>query len=191
MAEQDLVLGLNADFWKPPAKGQSTREIRHILSQAWSTFVWSQISHRKGVIDVPFDAYIQHKTLRSLSPTSLRLIALDLTGGFQTGAIKYKWDSTRELACPFCGQDDTHAHRLLHCPNFLHVRNNHQEAIAAWHAHHNLLWFPLATTHSQQIVYNRFKLHRAGPFLDHPPLVDCSVHTSVYTLMARVIVQRT
>ena len=85
-----------------------------LLVNAWPTFVWSQVSHRKGVIDVPFDAYTQHKVLKHLSATTFRLIALNITGGFQTGVVKHIWDSTQEIACPFCGQEDINAHRLLH-----------------------------------------------------------------------------
>ena len=66
---------------------QSTKEIRLILKQAWSFFVFQQVQHRKGVTLQPFDFYTQHKVLQKLSDNSLRLVALNLTGGFQTSNL--------------------------------------------------------------------------------------------------------
>ena len=151
-------------------KVQSTREIRVQLRMAWSTFLHTQISHRKGVTPLPFDAYVQHKVLRKLSDHTLRLIALDLTGGYQTGAVKAIWDNSQSHECEFCGQQDTHSHRQLHCPSFDHVRQSHPEAVQLLTTYSNLLYFPLATIHSQQIVYNRLKWCRVGPFLDEPDI---------------------
>ena len=159
---------------------QSTHEIRKILREAWSTYVWSQVSHRKGIIDVPFDFFTQHKVLGRLSDTTLQLIALNITGGFQTGAVKQLWDSTQSIACPFCGMDDTHSHRLLECASFQHVRDQHPEAIRILRDFPNLQYFPIATTHSMQIIYNRLKLCRTGPFLDHPNFADTD-HLHLWT----------
>lgn len=92
-------------------------------------YVHCQISHRKGVTSEPFDVYIQHKIHRKLSDYTLKLIALHLTGGYQTGAVKAIWDSSQDPSCSFCGQMDTHAHPLLECPSLLHVRQNHPDAV--------------------------------------------------------------
>lgn len=152
---------------------QSTREIRMQLRLAWSTYV-HQISHRKGITPLPIDAYIQHKIHMHISDQTLRLIALDVTGGYQTGAVKAIWDGSQSHFCEFCGQADTHAHRQLHCPVFGHVRDNHKEAVTLLETHPNLLYFPLATIHPQQIVYNRLKWCRVGPFLDVPDIQPTS-----------------
>lgn len=159
---------------------QSTKEIRIQLRQAWSFYVFQQVQHRKGVTLQSFDSYTQHKVLRTVSDATLRLIALNLTGGFQTGATKAIWDASASDKCAFCGEVDTHEHRLLFCPDFKHVRDNHPSAIQTLTAHPNLLWLPLATSHAQQIVYNRLKLRRQGPFLDQP-FVEPQTHCIFYT----------
>ena len=128
----------------------------------------------------PFDFYTQHKVLQKLSDNSLRLVALNLTGGFQTGATKAIWDATASASCPFCGEIDTHEHRLLQCKEFQHVRDGHPSAVQILSDFPNLLWLPLATSHAQQIVYNRLKLSRQGPFLDQPflsPQGHCIFYT--------------
>ena len=43
---------------------QSTKEIRHVLKQAWSFFVFQQVQHRKGATLQPFDFFTQHKAVQ-------------------------------------------------------------------------------------------------------------------------------
>lgn len=102
------------------------------------------------------------KVNKQLSDRELKLICLNITGGFQTSAVKALWDHTQSDKCDFCGAVDNHAHRMLHCPDFAHIRSNHPQAIQLLEKHQHLMWFPLAT----ECAYHRFKLMRAGPFLD-------------------------
>ena len=63
---------------------------------------------------------------------------------------------------------------------FQHVRDGHPSAVQILSDFPNLLWLPLATSHAQQIVYNRLKLSRQGPFLDQPflsPQGQCIFYT--------------
>lgn len=57
-------------------------------------------------------------------------------------------------------------HRLLHCAQFEHVRNDHTQAIDIITAHTHLAWLPLPTEHPHQVIYNRLQLGRVGPFLN-------------------------
>ena len=159
---------------------QSTREIRKILRQAWSGYVHTQTAHRKGITAMPCDVFIQHRIHRHLSDRTLRLILLDLVGGYQTGTVKAIWDSTQSDKCEFCGAIDNHMHRQLQCPDFAHLRTDHPQAVNSLESHPNLLWLPLATIHPQQVVYNRLKWCRAGPFLDHPD-IRLTAHNEFYT----------
>ena len=67
---------------------QSTGEIRHISRLAWSPYVHTQVSHRKGITAMPGDAYTQIKTMNQLSCREQQVIALNITGGYQTAAVK-------------------------------------------------------------------------------------------------------
>ena len=152
-------------------------EIRKILRQAWSCYVHTQTAHRKGITAMPCDVFIQH---RRLSDQTLHLILLDLVGGYQTGTVKAIWDSTQSNKCEFCGAVDNHTHRQLQCPDFAHLRADHPQAVESLQSHPNLLWLPLATVHPQQVVYNRLKWCRTGPFLDHPD-IRLTAHNEFYT----------
>lgn len=88
----------------------SLTHIRHILRQAWAYHLNRQICHRKGVDRLPFDYAILSRVLKSMSATTIKQIAYNLTGGYQVGAVKALWTSTVSELCPFCGQPDTHAH---------------------------------------------------------------------------------
>lgn len=78
---------------------------------------------------MPCDVFVQHKIHRSLSDQTLRLILLDLVGGYQTGTVKAIWDSTQSDKCEFCGAVDNHMHRQLQCPDFAYLRANHSQAV--------------------------------------------------------------
>lgn len=142
--------------------------------------MFEHIQHRKGVTLNPFDTYVQHKINRKLSDKTRKLIALNLTGGYQTGAVKSLWDSTHSMQCPYCEQPDTHSHRQLECAHFQHLRDQHPDAIRLLQEFPSLLWFPLATMHAKQPIYNLLKADRQGPFLDIPNIVN-TPHFVFYT----------
>ena len=121
----------------------SLRHIRSTLRRAWAYHMHRQISHRKGIPSVPFDYDILSRALRRISMTSLRQIAYNLTGGYQVGAVKAQWSATVEAACPYCGQLDTHHHQQLVCPQFLHIRQRHPQAVTFLSSNPDKLWLPL------------------------------------------------
>ena len=108
-------------------RAHSTQEIRSMCRIAWSHYVHHQVGHRKGITAMPCDAYTQIKILKQLTIREQKLVALNLTGGYQTAAVKAIWDQTQSIECEFCGQPDTHLHRQLHCEHFAHVRANHPQ----------------------------------------------------------------
>ena len=145
---------------------QSTSEIRMQCRLAWAFYVHLNVRRRKGITPVPGDVYTQIKIMKQLSTREQKLVALNITGGYQTAAVKAIWDSTHSNACEHCGQPDTHLHRLLGCPPFQHVRDQHPEAVQIIAEHPHLAWLPLTTQHPDQVIYNRLCLCRAGPFLE-------------------------
>ena len=124
----------------------------------------------------PFRPLCPHKINHKLSDQTRKLIGLNLTGGYQTNAVKSLWDSTQNALCTHCDQPDTHSHRQLECVHFQHVRDRHPEAVRLLQTFPNLLWFPVATVHAKQITYNLLKYVRQGPFLDVPNIVPSSHH---------------
>lgn len=121
----------------------SLRHIRSTLRRAWAYHLHRQISHRKGIPPVPFDYDLLSRALRQIPMTSLRQIAYNLTGGYQVGAVKAQWSAAIEAECPFCGQLDTHHHQQLACPQFLHIRKRHPQAVTYLTNNLDKLWLPL------------------------------------------------
>lgn len=117
---------------------QPTREIMMVCRLAWSHYVHQQVCHRKGVTAAPFDVYTHLKLFQKLTPREQQLLSLNITGGYQTSAIKAVWDNTHTPECEFCSQPDTHQHRLLDCPQFAHVRANHLGAVQTLQTHSHL-----------------------------------------------------
>lgn len=58
---------------------------------------------------------------KKLSDRELKLLCLNVTGGFQTSAVKAIWDNTQSENFHFCGRVDSHSHRMLFCPDFGHI----------------------------------------------------------------------
>lgn len=72
---------------------------------------------------------LQRRVFSRLSPVEQQLIALNITGGFQTNAIKHKWDDDIQTQCDHCSQYDSRSHRLLTCEAATHIRATHPEAV--------------------------------------------------------------
>ena len=168
-------------------RNDSPKEIRRIVRLAWSHYVLEQTQHRKGITFQPIDLYTQHKINRQFSDASRKLLVLNLTGGYQTGAVKSLWGSSQSINCAYCEMPDIHQHRQLECPNFQHLRDKHPEAITYLHEFPNLLWFPLATQHAAQKTYNLLVQDRIGPILDVPNIADCPHFVFFFIQMALVI----
>lgn len=86
--------------------------------------------------------------ISSWTNTLISLLLYNITGGCQT-SVKAIWDSTQSMECEFCGQIDTHLHRLPFstcpcspCGGYLYVAGTSTFA-----------WFPITSVHPQQILY--------------------------------------
>lgn len=53
---------------------------------------------------MPGNSYTQIKIMNQLSAREQKLISLNVTGGYQTAAVKAIWDNTQTLECEHCGQ---------------------------------------------------------------------------------------
>ena len=116
--------GFNIDIFN-----DSPKEIQKTLTSAWSYFVKMQIQHRKGIEHHELDLSLTAKVYRSITRVEQSIIALNLTGGYQTGAVKTVWTDDDDGSCPFRSQPDSRYHRILECPRFNDIRNRHISAI--------------------------------------------------------------
>ena len=110
----------------------SCREVTTILRQAWSHKVRQAITTRNGLSEVGIpDVWTTSKLLATFGSADQRVLARHVTGAFQTAASRALWQQDASPACPWCGQDETKAHRFLHCPAFQEIRAQHPVAVDA------------------------------------------------------------
>ena len=107
----------------------SPKEIQKILSESWSHHVQLNISHRKGIGEHHLDLKTTGKVVQNFTPSEQTILSLNMVGGYQTGAIKALWATDCNGECPFCSQQDSRPHRMLHCQTFEEARKRHPKAI--------------------------------------------------------------
>ena len=107
----------------------SPNEIKDICTDAWSYFVYDNIKHRKGITSAPIDVALTAKMVQTLSPTEQAIIAMNISGGFQTNSNKCKWACGKDEFCEFCGEVDTKWHGIVECKAMQPVRLKHKNAV--------------------------------------------------------------
>ena len=124
----------------------SGKEIKLAMSRYWSKFVFSEVIDRKGIPNDEVNVSVQLSVFSSLTDAEQKLIALNVTGGFQTNAIKKKWNEDVEVQCNFCEQFDNRAHRLLTCTATSVTRDQHMDAVGILtNEYPDWQYLPLAT----------------------------------------------
>ena len=124
------------------------REIKQFMVLTWESTVQKQMEHRKGVGHNQFDRGLTLSVLKHFEDKDLRGLFLNITGGYQSGAVKSLCYEEQEEFCHFCRQVDTKTHRLLMCPHFANLRRQHSEAIdILQHTHPEWIWLPIAQKH--------------------------------------------
>ena len=104
----------------------SGKEIKHILTHCWIKFVFAELVHRKGAPVNEINLSLQWRVFSRMTDVDQKLTALNLVGGFQTNAIKSKWDDDVQVKCSFCDEYDSRGHRVLSflcnsaCPSGAH-----------------------------------------------------------------------
>ena len=110
----------------------SASSLRSLMVDAWHQRLALEVSHRKD-----------YEGLRGLhwppSRNEARMFALDAArihsvreGVFLTGSAQGKYDLVKGNLCKFCGFEDTLEHRVMHCPGFASVREEHPTAVQEW-----------------------------------------------------------
>ena len=107
----------------------SPKEISAICNDACSYYVYDNIKHRRGITASSIDAALTAKVVQTLAPSEQNLIAMNISGGFQSGTTKCKWAYGVDEFCQFCGQIDSKWHGIVECPEMLAPRLKHKHAV--------------------------------------------------------------
>eukprot|EP00435_Cladocopium_sp_Y103_P020001 s186_g4.t2 len=101
-----------------------------------------------------------------LSDIEQKLIALNITGGFQTNAVKNRWDESVLVKCAFCDETDSRGHRLTSCIATEKIRKEHPNAVHIFAVEKpDWQYLPL-TSHSDE--YETFQMMIASLRLPDP-----------------------
>ena len=132
------------------------KKIKKFLLALWERKVVHEIEHRKGVPDdVIFNRNITLKVLEQFSDPVARGLSLNITGGFQSGALKHMIYEDHTDRCPYCDMVDTKYHRLIECTMFEDIRKKHQDAIAILKDEHpEWIHLPLPVKHRECSFFN-------------------------------------
>ena len=125
--------------------------LKQELILAWERHLQLLLSSRKEwtqtpQIDIPTTASL----FSALPADRQRIVAGELTGSFQLQCRKAKWVENLDDRCPLCGDEDTVAHRRLHCPALQKARVPHQSLVTYLLDHDNILTaLPVAFRHPE------------------------------------------
>ena len=137
----------------------SPKELKKILRQAWGCVVFDEVKHRKGISEHFINHRLTCKVFKSFPSSEQVILAMNVTGGVQSGTIKSFWAEDKDGTCGFCGAPDTHTHRLLECSATKCIRDKHLEAVRnLTEERPEWVWLPLARAHDE-CEFLRFVFH--------------------------------
>lgn len=109
-------------------------EIKMRLQWAWTKVVAEELKHRRDFKGLDMaDLLTTRKQLAKHSADGQGLLRLGLTGGAFAGDCQSKWDASK-LACQWCGEPDSLAHRYWTCSGTVSLRSKHAVDATMLHA---------------------------------------------------------
>ncbi|CAE7736117.1 unnamed protein product, partial [Symbiodinium sp. CCMP2456] len=137
-----------AGHWHLCLFTSTPRQIRKACQAAWIEALPDRIGHRNGLQSTACPCpRIMSRVLHKFPHGAQLHLARSVVGGFLSRAARASFDPLVEKACPYCGDADTKAHRLLQCPATQSVRQPFQ-ALLNWIGDNNPHWihapFPVA-----------------------------------------------
>ena len=140
VAEPPIALdryGVEVDLLSTP-----TLTLRRLLEQAWLNQVATDHTHRKQMCDLAgIDRALLRHSEKHLTPLRLAQLNALRSGAFLFDAAHSRYDVTLTGFCPDCNVEDTHEHRVCHCPRFQAERAGAEWVCQKWSA------LPVCTTH--------------------------------------------
>ena len=151
----------------------SPKELKTIFRQAWSYVVFAEVQHRKCISEYNINHRLTCKVFRAFPPSEQVILALNVTGGFQSGTTKSFWAEDADGSCPFCGAPDSHTHRILECMATQCIRDKHQSAVLTLsNERPEWVWLPLARDHPEKEFFRHVFNMRPMPAVHVPENQD-------------------
>ena len=174
-----------------PAWRLSAPELQMRLARSWKQVVQDRLSHRHSFMGLDIaDPHLTRLLLKSFPLQERNLLVLSLNGTFFTNDSLQHVGSDCDPACPFCGEDDSLAHRILHCSHFADCRRQCQLSDAVLHTlpeaqqlHAWAIQLPGLTAVQQALVQLPLTLDSFAPF---PDLAEYDVFTDGSCLQSNV-----
>ena len=144
-------------------KSMSCREIKLFMINYWNRYAFQHFIQRKGTPSDIVNINLQLSVFSKLQLAEQKMIALNITGGFQTNAMKGKWNEDVQMQCDHCDQIDSRSHRLIECEALSHIRENFPQALDVLsNSRSDWQFLPIVTFHEEyaffQQVVESFKL---------------------------------
>ena len=104
----------------------SKQELQIRLEEQWQRAVAASLRHRPGFAGLQHaDVLLTRHLLRQQAPEAQAVLRVALTGRFFTEKELHHIGQAETPTCPFCGADDSVAHRVEQCPEFRQERDLH------------------------------------------------------------------
>ncbi|CAE7355188.1 unnamed protein product [Symbiodinium sp. CCMP2592] len=141
-----------AGHWHLCLFHSTPKQIRTACQAAWNETIHERVGHRNGLHQARCPCpKLMTRVLRKFPEGAQLHLAHSVVGGFQSRAARATYDPLVEKACPYCGETDTKAHRLLQCPATASVREPFQ-ALLQWVCETCPHWLhaPFPTAHDDE-----------------------------------------
>ena len=139
-------------------------EIAHHIDLSWAEFMSNQVSHRKGMHDLPhLNLRATARHLKKFDEVDQRILCKYMSGAFAHGD-KNIHRGTSDGSCPFCSAPDSLEHRIQICPAFQDIRNNHLQTLQ-WINENSKHWnaTPIISCHPDETLWHQFKTIVSSP----------------------------
>ena len=160
----------------------SSQELCNIFKDSWTYFCYDLLKHRKGVPEVFYNFTTTSNVYRSFDKTEQAILALNMTGGYQTGSTKSYWLNDEEGLCEFCGAKDGRYHRMVECSETQFIRDKHPKAIETLcSCRPGWVYLPIAHEHEDVPLLRLIQNTRTFPQVSEAVVSDNSSHLTFWT----------
>lgn len=151
----------------------SSQELNQIFKDSWTYYCYDLLKHRKGVPEAFYNFSLTSKVFRSFEKTEQAILALNMTGGYQTGSTRSYWLNEEEGLCEFCGAQDGRHHRMMECCETKHIRDKHPNAVETLGVRRpGWVYLPIAHEHKDVPLLRLIQNTRAFPQVPEATLQD-------------------
>jgi len=99
-----------------------------LAGRHWCRFAFNEFIERKGIPQNEVNIPLQPAIFSKIYLVHQKMIPFNITRGFQTNALKSKWDKDQETKFDLRDHAESRPHRLLHCQITTQSRTAYPEA---------------------------------------------------------------